>query len=99
MKGYPSTGPGKIERHTQLLRSYSLRKNRGGESKYCRGPGTLLQALESAEVRKEGNNCSYGRVKCQEEQRSESVNEKPRSHTCRTPRCTKCCGVEVSRMT
>ncbi len=60
------------------------------------GPGTSLQALEFAEVRKEGNNCSNGRMKHEKEQGSESVNEEPRSHTCRTRRRTKCCGVEVS---
>jgi hypothetical protein len=62
------------------------------KARIASGSGTSVQALEFAEVRKEGNNCSYGRVKCQEEQGSESVNEKPRSHTYRTPRCTKCCG-------
>jgi hypothetical protein len=60
------------------------------------GPGTSLQALEFAEVRKEGNDCSNGRMKHEKEQGSESVNEEPRSHTCRTRRRTKCCGLEVS---
>jgi hypothetical protein len=60
------------------------------------GPGTSLQALEFAEVRKEGTNCSNGRMKHEKEQGSESVNEEPRSHTCRTRRPTKCCGVEVT---
>src|SRR5712691_9002226 len=45
--------------------------------------------LEFAPIRKEGSNRSHRRVKSQKEQGSESVNEKPRSHICRTPRCGK----------
>jgi hypothetical protein len=40
-----------------------------------------LQASELVVVREKGRDCSYGRVKRQEEQRSESVNDKPKSHT------------------
>src|SRR5258708_39198992 len=51
-----------------------------------------LEELEFAPIRKEGSNRSHRRVKSQKEQGSESVNEKPRSHTYRTPPRTKCCG-------
>ena len=57
------------------------------------GLSTLLKALEFAQIRKEGGNRFHGRMKREKEQGSESVNEKPRSHTCRTPRCAKCCGI------
>src|SRR5580704_12917410 len=53
--------------------------------------------LEFAQIRKEGSNRFHGRVKRQKEQGSQSVNEEPRSHTCRTPRCTKCCGAQRAR--
>ena len=39
--------------------------------------------LEFAAVREKGNYSSHGRMKRQKSEGSESVNEKPKSHTCR----------------